>query len=150
VIGSLVEAQMGGKDEWCGGEIEAVNVDGTFGVKYESGESEPSVPADMIRIKAAALAAAPVVNVDTHEHTHVEQNITNEHTHVKEEHTHVKEEHTHVKEEHTHVVHNVTIQQGDTVDPNNQRILQQCKNSYCKSLTINHCSSKQVKLESLA
>ena len=48
-VGDAVEGRFEGRDKWFAGKITAVNSDGTFGIRYEDGDSERAVRADHIR-----------------------------------------------------------------------------------------------------
>ena len=56
--GDKVEARYKGKDKWFAGEITAVNIDGTYDVRYDDGDREYNVKADMVRVKGTAEVAA--------------------------------------------------------------------------------------------
>jgi len=47
-----VEARFGGKGKWFAGVVEAVNSDGTFHIRYDDGDEEKGVAAELIRVLA--------------------------------------------------------------------------------------------------
>ena len=53
-VGVRVEARYRGRSEFYAGKIAKVNLDGTFNINYDDGESENSVKRGLIRIKGGS------------------------------------------------------------------------------------------------
>ena len=47
--GDAIEARFGGRDKWFKGKITAANRHGTYEIRYDDGDREKDVKADMIR-----------------------------------------------------------------------------------------------------
>ena len=52
-VGSKIEARYRGKNKWYGGEVVKVHSNGTYDIRYEDGDAEQGVRADLVRIVAA-------------------------------------------------------------------------------------------------
>lgn len=63
VVGTLVEAQYGGQAAWYSGKIVVDRGDDTYDVRYDDGDSETHVRADLIRTIAVTNESSKAVNV---------------------------------------------------------------------------------------
>jgi hypothetical protein len=57
-VGVLVEANYRGRGKYFSGKISRVRLNGTYDIAYDDGESEQSVPKDLIRVKPRYLPRA--------------------------------------------------------------------------------------------
>src|SRR6185312_6509208 len=50
-----IEALFRGGSKWFSGVIDKVNRDGTYDIRYDDGDREPSVPTEKIRVKGGVV-----------------------------------------------------------------------------------------------